>query len=83
LADDHQEITWEKGAGYWVATEKVSAAGCEHLLRLCLLIVAHSDNNDSYIVYVPSSEVDSVLKDPEYVPAIVRAIETGHPQFSK
>jgi hypothetical protein len=81
LASEEQELTWEKGAGWWTDTERVSAAGCEHLLRLCLIRVVHHDNRESYIVYNASSEVETIMKDENYVPAIVKAQQTGQPQY--
>jgi hypothetical protein len=80
-ADEEQEITWDKGAGYWVGDEKVSTKACEELLRLCLIRPVYSDNRDSYIVYNLTSEVDNVLADDSYTPAIITAMRTGQPQF--
>jgi hypothetical protein len=80
--DEDGEVTWEKGAGYWIGFYKVSTAGCEHLLRLCLLRQDYSGSDDTYIIYTaPSAEVDRILTDDSYVPAIVRAQATGEPQF--
>lgn len=80
-ADDDQEITWEKGAGYWIGCERVSTKACQELLMLCLIRPAYSDNRDSYIVYNLTSEVDSMIADDNYTPAIIMAQRTGQPQF--
>ncbi len=80
-ADEDEEITWEKGAGYWVGCRRVNTKACEELLRLCLIRPVHSDNRDSYIVYELTSEVDNMLADDNYTPAIITAQRTGQPQF--
>lgn len=80
-ADEEQEITWEKGAGYWVGCHRVNTRACEELLRLCLIRPAYTDNSDEYIVYTLTSEVDNLLADDKYTPAIITAMRTGQPQF--
>jgi hypothetical protein len=80
-ADEEQEITWEKGAGYWVGDSRVNTKACEELLRLCLIRPVYSNNRDSYIVYNLTSEVDNVLANDNYTPAIITAMRTGQPQF--
>lgn len=80
-ASEDKEVTWEKGAGWWVGHHQVNGRTCQYLLQLCLLRVAHSDNKDTYIVYELSGEVEHLLNDENYVPAIVRAQRDGQPQF--
>lgn len=80
-ADEDQEITWEKGAGYWIGSERVNTRACEELLRLCLIRPAYTDNDGEYIVYTLTSEVDNLLADDKYTPAIITAMRTGQPQF--
>lgn len=74
------ELTWERGAGWWVENGRVSAGPCNHLLRLCLLRESYN-NGKEYIVYELSSEIDRVLADENYEPAILVAMRTGKPQM--
>lgn len=81
LESEDREITWEKGAGYWIGYKRVGSRGVEDLLRLCLLRKTYSDNRETYIVYEASSEVEHVLSDENYTPAIIIAQRTGEPQI--
>jgi hypothetical protein len=80
-ADEDQEITWEKGAGYWVGYSRVNTKACEQLLRLCLIRPSYTDNKSEYIVYTLTAEVDNLIADEKYTPAIITAMRTGEPQF--
>lgn len=75
------ELTWERGAGWWIDSSRVAAGPCNHLLRLCLIREAYNDNSSTYIVYQLSSEIDHVLADHNYEPAILKGTRTGKPQM--
>ena len=69
-----EELTYEKGSGYWLEYERVSSRAAMQLLRLCLVRCDYGDEGD-YCMYVISDEGQKLLADPNYMPTIVQHLK--------
>ena len=69
-----EELTYEKGAGYWLDYEHVSSRAAMQLLRLCLIRLDYGEE-DGYCVYIISDDGRKLLADPNYMPTIVQHLK--------
>lgn len=76
LASEDQELVYEKGAGWWLDCDPVNGCDALELARFCLLSCPEkvSMGRGQLERWVPNSESEKVVKDPDYVPMIVRAL---------
>lgn len=70
--NSYGELTFEKGAGWWVGYKRVGSAACQHLLMYCLIHLEQDSTGDEFERYMLNTDGKGVLNDPEYVPVICR-----------
>lgn len=73
LEPEGAELTYEKGAGFWLGNKKVSTRAINELLRLCLIRVVCGDEGE-YCDYGISDDGRKLLHDPNYVPTILKEL---------
>ncbi len=73
LEPEEAELTYEKGAGFWLGNHKVSTRAVNELLRLCLIRVVCGDEAE-YCDYGISGDGRKLLRDPNYVPTILKEL---------
>ncbi len=64
------ELVREPGAGWWLGCNKVGAAPCDQLIRLCLL--SRKRRGGTLEVYTLNQEGRKILQDSTYTPKIAR-----------
>lgn len=75
LSQRGAELTYEKGAGYWIGFERISPMVGLQMLRLGLITVAHG-SVDRYCVFKITRDGRKVLEDPDHIPEIVAIVQS-------
>jgi hypothetical protein len=69
---DGEPLTQARPGGWWFGEERVSARIGWNLLRKCLIRTVYENNTHDYHLYVINEEGRQAVRDPTYVPLIIR-----------
>lgn len=73
---EDEELTYERGAGWWVGFDRVRGTVCKEALRFCLLRVDSFCDGDDYQIYELNEEGRALVDDASYEPEILKHIGT-------